>query len=285
MAWSNGWPAPAKLNLFLHVVGQREDGYHLLQTVFQFIDLRDELSFEVTDNSDIELMTPTVGVAPSDDLVVRSAVALQQSARVKRGARIRLDKQIPMGGGLGGGSSDAATVLCALNSLWSVGLSATELARIGLELGADVPVFIQGQTAWAEGVGEHLTPVAMDTGYALLITPDCPVNTGLVFRDENLTRNTPAIKMHAVSLDRTHNDCEPVTRRLYPEVAEALDWLARFAPARMSGTGASVYAFFDEREQADGIAANAPDKWRVQTVSRLNRSPLLDRLAAQSRKQ
>ena len=278
MAWSTNWPASAKLNLFLHVTGRRNDGYHLLQTVFQFIDLSDSLDFEPTADRGIELVTPIPGIEPEADLVTRAARGLQAATGTNQGARIRIQKHLPIGGGLGGGSSDAATVLVALNQLWETGLTPSELAQIGLALGADVPIFVHGCTAWAEGVGEQLQPFDAAVTPAVIINPNVQVNTGRVFSDSHLTRNTPTIKMHAFSLGRSRNDCEPVTRRLYPEVGEALDWLGQFATARMSGTGASVFACVEEPEEAASIVARVPSKWRADAVRRLNRSPLLDRL-------
>lgn len=272
------WPAPAKINLFLHVVGRRADGYHLLQTVFQFLDACDWLDFSVRTDGEIRRLSGLEGVAAEDDLVVRAARLLQDAGGSALGADIRLDKRLPMGGGLGGGSSDAATVLVALNELWGTALPTDQLAALGLRLGADVPVFVRGRTAWAEGVGEVLKPLDLDEPPLLVITPDCAVATAAVFNDADLTRDTPPIKMHALSLARTGNDCEPVTRRLYPEVGRALDWLGQFAPARMSGTGASVFASFDSAAAAQSVLDGMPREWRGFVGRRLNRSPLLDRL-------
>lgn len=269
------WPAPAKINLFLHVTGRRPDGYHLLQTVFQFLDVGDELAFELREDGAIERTNAVAGLPAADDLVVRAALALRRATGTPLGAAIHLDKRLPMGGGLGGGSSDAATVLVALNALWGTGLPAADLAALGLELGADVPVFVHGRAAWAEGVGERLEPFEAEEGPVLVITPRCHVDTARVFRDPDLTRNTPPLKMHALSLPAAGNDCEPVTRRLYPEVGEALDWLARFGPARMSGTGASVFAMFSDARQAAAVASRVPGRWDSFTAMRLNRSPLL----------
>ena len=280
MKGSRNWPAPAKLNLFLHVTGRRPDGYHLLQTLFQFVDWCDRLDFEVLNADRIERATVLEGVAPEDDLVVRAARRLKAFAGFPGGARIAVDKCLPLGGGIGGGSSNAATVLVALNALWELGLDATTLAGIGLELGADVPVFIHGEAAWAEGVGERLVACPQAESAVVIVTPECAVSTAKVFTDADLTRHTPAIKMHALSLNRARNDCEPVTRRLYPEVGEALDWLSGFGTARMSGTGASVFACFEDIEQARQVAARVPRAWRAFAGRRVNRSPLLDRLAA-----
>jgi 4-diphosphocytidyl-2-C-methyl-D-erythritol kinase len=275
------WPAPAKINLFLHITGRRPDGYHLLQTLFQFVDYGDSLEFELREDGDIRRLTALPGVAPEQDLVVRAARKLKDLTGCRLGADIKVDKRLPMGGGLGGGSSDAATVLVALNRLWATAVPVDELARLGLSLGADVPVFVRGEAAWAEGVGEILTPCPAQEGPVLVITPDCNVETRVVFNSPELTRDTPPITMPAFSLTRTGNDCEPVTRRLYPEVGRALDWLARFAPTRMSGTGASVFALFDSDSAADAVARQVPSEWRHFRARRVNRSPLKDRLGSE----
>ncbi|HEY0339593.1 MAG TPA: 4-(cytidine 5'-diphospho)-2-C-methyl-D-erythritol kinase, partial [Steroidobacteraceae bacterium] len=235
------WPAPAKLNLFLHVTGRRPDGYHELQTVFQLIDLCDTVSLSVTDDGRIERPAGPVGVDADSDLTVRAAKALQAATGCRAGASIRIAKRIPMGGGLGGGSSDAATVLLALNHLWGCGLSVDELARVGLPLGADVPVFVRGSSAWAEGVGEQLVPVELPQHWYVVIHPGVGVPTRDVFQSPDLTRNTPVITIRAFfgpgGSSASRNDCEPVVRARYPEVADALSWLGNFAPARLTGTG------------------------------------------------
>ena len=274
-----GWPAPAKINLFLHVTGRRPDGYHLLQTLFQFVDYGDTLHFTVRADGDVRRLSELSGVAPEQDLVVRAARKLQTLTGCSLGADIAVDKRLPMGGGLGGGSSDAATVLVALNQLWGTAVPVDELARLGLSLGADVPVFVRGESAWAEGVGEILTPCPAEEGPLLVITPDCNVETRVVFGDLELTRDTPPITMPAFSLSSTRNDCEPVTRRLYPEVGRALDWVKLRAWARMSGTGASVYALFDSDSAADAVERQVPAEWRHFRARRVNRSPLAVRLA------
>ena len=274
------WPAPAKINLFLHINGRRPDGYHLLQTLFQFVDYGDSLQLAVREDGEIRRVSELAGVAPEQDLVVRAARKLKDLTGCALGAEIAVDKRVPMGGGLGGGSSDAATVLVALNHLWNTQVPVDELARLGLSLGADVPVFVRGEAAWAEGVGEILTPCPIEEGSILVVTPDCNVETRLVFSDPELTRDTPPITMPAFSLSATRNDCEAVTRRLYPEVGRALDWLSRHAWARMSGTGASVYALFETDSAADEVARQVPAQWRHFRARRVNRSPLRDRLAA-----
>lgn len=276
---SSTWPAPAKINLFLHVVGRRPDGYHLLQTVFQFLDFGDEITLLPRRDGRIERLNDLPDVPPEADLVVRAARLLLPHAPAGAGADIEVHKRIPMGGGLGGGSSDAATVLVGLNALWGAGLSEDALAALGLALGADVPVFVRGHAAWAEGVGEALTPVAPPEPWYLVIHPGAQVPTTAVFKDPQLTRNTPLITIRSFPLADCHNDCEPVTRRLYPVVGEALDWLGKFADARMSGTGACLYAAFPSREAALAVGQQVPDAWTWFVAAGRNRSPLLDRLA------
>lgn len=269
------WPAPAKLNLMLHVTGRRADGYHELQTVFQLIDLCDELRFEVAVDGRIERLEGAAGVPPADDLVVRAALALRAATgRPALGARIRVRKRIPLGGGLGGGSSDAATTLVALNELWGLGLDVDELAAIGLGLGADVPVFVHGCNAWAEGIGERLTPLELPPRWFAIIDPRVAVPTSAVFQAPELTRNSPLITIRAFFDSGGRNDCEPVVRQRFPVVAEALDWMARFAPARLTGTGACVFAAFDRVEDAERVAARVPETWRSFVARGLDRSPL-----------
>lgn len=278
------WLAPAKLNLFLHVVGRRADGYHLLQTVFRLIDLCDELDVAVDRSGRIVPEHRLPGVDPEQDLVSRAARALRQAAldagrtdAVHWGARIRLTKRIPMGGGLGGGSSDAATTLRALNRLWGADLPAEALERIGLSLGADVPVFLRGRSAWGEGVGEILTPVELPERWYTVVHPGVHVPTAAVFQAPDLTRNTPPTTIPGFFASGGRNDCEPVVRRLYPEVAEALDWLARSAPARLTGTGACVFAEFASAAEAERLAARVPDRWRSFVARGLDRAPELAR--------
>jgi 4-diphosphocytidyl-2-C-methyl-D-erythritol kinase len=272
------WPAPAKLNLFLHVVGRRADGYHLLQTVFQFLDYSDQLGFSVRSDGRLLRRSNYADIEPENDLVIRAAKALKAETGCDLGAEILISKQIPAGGGLGGGSSNAATTLVALNRIWSLGLSTGRLAEIGLTLGADVPVFVRGHTAWAEGVGELLTEIELQECWYLVIVPDCHIATAGIFRHPDLTRNTPAITIRDFLESGGHNDCEPVVRRLYPEVAAALDWLGQSADARLTGTGACVFAGFSSRQEAEQIHASLPSKWRGFVARGLNRSPLLARL-------
>jgi 4-diphosphocytidyl-2-C-methyl-D-erythritol kinase len=271
------WPAPGKLNLFLHVVGRRADGYHLLQTAFQFIDLCDELRFWVRSPGVIERCSDLPGVPAEDDLCVRAARMLAARAGVATGVAIGLTKRLPMQGGVGGGSSDAATVLVALNELWGLRLPDQELAELGLALGADVPVFVHGQAAWAEGVGEQLTPMEPPEPVYLLVQPDVTVSTAEVFKAPELTRDSPAITIRGFLLTGGRNDCEPVVRRRFPAVAEALDWLEGFAPARLTGTGSCVYAAMPDEAHARAALASLPRRWTGYVVRGLNRSPLAAR--------
>jgi 4-diphosphocytidyl-2-C-methyl-D-erythritol kinase len=272
---ARGWPAPAKLNLMLHVTGQRADGYHELQTVFQLVDLCDELFFETDASGQILRLEGPAEVPPEQDLVVRAALRLRQQAGVPAaGARIRVRKRIPMGGGLGGGSSDAATALVALNRLWHLGLKVDELAAIGLELGADVPIFVHGRNAWAEGVGERLTPLELPPRWFLILHPGVHVTTRDVFQAPELTRNSPLTTIRGFFDSGGRNDCEPVVRQRFPAVAEALAWLSRFAPARLTGTGSCIYASFERAADAERIAARVPDAWRSFVARGLDRSPL-----------
>ncbi len=273
------WPAPAKLNLFLHVTGRRADGYHALQTVFQFLAFGDELHIEPRRDGRIRLRSALPGVPPGQDLAVRAARLLQQAGKTTLGADISVTKRLPMGGGLGGGSSDAATVLVALNRLWGLDWSDDALAALGLKLGADVPVFVRGQAAWAEGVGERLTPVSLPTPWYLVLVPDCRVGTAEVFSDPELTRDSPLITISAFRSGGGRNDCETVVRRRYPPVARAMDVLSEVGVAKLTGTGGCVFAAFPDRDAAE----TAQEHCRQQGVTGfialgLNRSPLLERL-------
>ena len=255
-------PAPAKINLFLHIIGRREDGYHLLQSVFQFLDYGDEISFEVVDGADVSLTSNIPELDNADNLIIRAAKLLRQKSSAEYGANIHLTKRLPMGGGVGGGSSDAATTLLALNALWNLGLSMAELAELGLQLGADVPVFVRGFSAFAEGVGEILQPVKPKENWYLVLVPDVHVDTTRMYRHRDLTRDTPAIKVSAdfdlFGYKECQNDFEPLVRRLHPEVDNCLTLLDNFADfssgkAMMSGSGACVFAPFDSRGQAQAI--------------------------------
>ena len=272
------WPAPAKLNLFLHIVGRRPNGYHELQTVFQLIDLCDRVSVVVREDGRIERPLGPADVAPEDDLVVRAARALQARTGTQLGATLRVFKKIPQGGGLGGGSSDAATTLLALNRLWGCGLSLDELATLGLPLGADVPVFVRGSSAWAEGVGERLTPVELPEKWFVVVHPGVGVATRDVFQAPELTRNSPIITIRAFFESGGRNDCEPVVRARYGEVADALDWLSRYSPARLTGTGSCIFAACASAIDAERLAARVPDRWKSYVARGLNVSPVHERL-------
>lgn len=272
------WPAPAKLNLFLHIVGRRPDGFHLLQTVFQFLDIGDSIHIAAREDGVIRRLTSLEGVAEEADLTVRAARLLQAAAKISLGADIAVEKRLPMGAGLGGGSSDAATVLVALNHLWNTGLTEDRLAELGLSLGADVPVFVRGRSAWAEGIGERLLPVDLPEPWYVVIVPPCHVSTAEIFGAAELTRNAPPITIAAFLSGAGINVCEAVVQRRYPEVAEALAWLNRHAPARMSGTGAAVFAPCDSEAAARKIVAAAPAAWRAWVTKACNRSPLHHRL-------
>ncbi|WP_346797522.1 4-(cytidine 5'-diphospho)-2-C-methyl-D-erythritol kinase [Halomonas sp. Bachu 37] len=274
-------PAPAKLNRMLHITGRRADGYHELQTLFQFLDHGDTLTFESRDDSELRLSPAFADVAEQDNLIMRAARLLQQATGTRLGADIQIEKRLPMGGGLGGGSSNAATALLGLNRLWALGLSLKQLAELGLTLGADVPVFVHGHAAWAEGVGERLTPVTLDTPWFVVIHPGVNVATGAVFTDQQLTRDSRPITMARAlqgGASEWRNDCETVVRARYPQVAEALDWLSRHAASMLTGTGACVYAAFDSAESADRVSRAAEQYWQAFTARGLNTSPLHDAL-------
>jgi 4-diphosphocytidyl-2-C-methyl-D-erythritol kinase len=275
------FPAPAKLNLFLHVVGRRPDGYHLLQTVFRFVDYGDSLSFTIRDDGVIRRVNPLPGLDPEQDLTVRAARLLQQETGCRLGADIGLEKRLPMGGGLGGGSSDAATVLLALNRLWNLNLRRQVLQELGLRLGADVPVFIFGESAFAEGVGEKLQPVALPPAWYVVLVPPVAVSTVEIFTSRELTRDTKPIKMLDFStgcgrLDQLKNDLEPVVYRKYPQVAECLDWLKAFGDARMTGSGACVFAAFSSQEEANKVFSKKPAQMAGFVAKGLDRHPLYD---------
>ncbi len=273
------WPAPAKLNLFLHITGRRADGYHELQTAFQLLDFSDSIEIGVTADGRVARAGGPPGVPPDEDLAVRAARALQAASGTGQGARLHIRKRIPMGGGLGGGSSDAATVLVALNELWETGLDLPQLASIGGELGADVPVFVQGRSAWAEGVGERLQPLELPERWFLVVHPGVAVATREVFQAPELTRNSPIITIRGLFEAATRNDCEPVVRARFPAVGDALDWLGQFAEARLTGTGSCVFAAFGSAAAAERVAARVPDRWRGWVARGLDRSPLHARLA------
>jgi 4-diphosphocytidyl-2-C-methyl-D-erythritol kinase len=276
------WPAPAKLNLFLHILGRRPDGYHELQTCFQFIDLCDEVRIEVRADGQIRRAVEIPGLPAEADLCIRAAKALQSASGATLGADISLAKKIPVGGGLGGGSSDAATCLIALNHLWGVHWPREKLAAIGLKLGADVPVFVHGRVAWAEGVGERLTPLypplAPTEANYLILKPNVFVSTAAVFQDPELTRNSAPITIHGFLASGGRNDCLGVVRRRYPEVAHALDWLSVFGSARLTGTGACVFLACENEDLAQEIMRKVPPEFEGFLARGLNDSPLLEGL-------
>lgn len=268
------WPAPAKLNLFLHVVGRRPDGYHLLQTVFQFLDYGDTLRFSPRDDGEVRLAEPLPGVAEETDLTVRAARLLRRECGCREGVTIAVEKRLPMGGGLGGGSSDAATVLVALDRLWRLGLDEDALAHLGLALGADVPVFVRGRAAWGEGVGEDLTPVTLPEPWFVVVKPPVEVATAAIFGDPHLTRNSPHITISDFLSGAGRNDCEPLVRDRHPEVAEVLAWLGAFGEARLTGTGACCFVAVANRQDAEDALAGLPERWRGFVAQGKNESPL-----------
>lgn len=251
-------PAPAKLNLMLHIVGRRADGYHELQTLFQFLDHGDELGFAVREDGEIRLHTEIPGVPHDSNLIVKAARSLQQQSGCPLGADIWLDKRLPMGGGIGGGSSDAATTLLGLNHLWRLDWDEDRLAELGLALGADVPVFVRGRAAFAEGVGERLQPVELSEPWFLVVAPQVFVSTAEIFSAPELTRNTPPITVRSLLVGGGHNDCQPVVEKRYPEVRNALNLLNKFVPAKMTGTGACVFGSFPNQGDADKVARQLP---------------------------
>ncbi|WP_298600154.1 4-(cytidine 5'-diphospho)-2-C-methyl-D-erythritol kinase [Zoogloea sp.] len=272
-------PAPAKINLFLHIVGRRPDGYHLLQTAFRMLDWGDEITLRRRDDGLIVRTNDVPGVPAEADLVVRAARALQAASGSPFGAEIGVLKRIPMGGGLGGGSSDAASVLLALNRLWGCGLSRKALQEIGLKLGADVPFFIFGETAFAEGVGEALSPLAVPPAWYVMVAPPVSVPTAEIFSTKELTRDTEILIMQGFAAHKTRNDMQAVVCVKYPEVAESLEWLSQYGDARMSGSGACLFAPFDTEERARQVAVSAPSGWKVWVAQGLDRHPLKDWVA------
>jgi 4-diphosphocytidyl-2-C-methyl-D-erythritol kinase len=269
-------PAPAKLNLFLHVVGRRQDGYHLLQTLFRFIDLEDTLHFTLRPDGLVRRIGELAGVPEEQDLCVRAARLLQRETGCGLGVDVTVEKRIPMGGGLGGGSSDAATTLLALNRLWGLGLSRERLMQLGLQLGADVPVFIFGENAFAEGVGEQLQAYPLPEAWYVVLFPPVHVPTAAVFARPELTRDTISLKIRDLSTHRLHNDLQPVVCMLYPEVGRYLAWLGQFAPAMMTGSGACVFAGFASADQAQDILDRLPPDMRGVVARGLPHHPLRD---------
>lgn len=274
------WPSPAKLNLFLYITEQRADGYHTLQTLFQFLDYGDTIDIAPRSDGEIHLLTPVEGVAHEDNLIVRAARLLMKAASESNrltkgsGADISIDKRLPMGGGLGGGSSNAATVLVALNHLWQCGLSVDELAALGLTLGADVPVFVRGHAAFAEGVGEILTPVEPEEKWYLVAHPGVSIPTPVIFNDPDLPRNTPKRSIKTLLKCEFGNDCEVIARKRFREVDAALSWLLEYAPSRLTGTGACVFAEFDTESRARQVLEQAPEWLKGFVAKGVNLSPL-----------
>ena len=267
-------PSPAKLNLFLHITGRRADGYHSLQTIFQLLDYGDSLTFTLNQSGDISLSPAMDTVAAEDNLIVRAARLLQSAAGCTQGCDIVIDKQIPMGAGLGGGSSNAATALVGLNQLWQSGLSSDELTDLGTKLGADVPVFVRGNTAFAEGIGELLTAVELPEQWYLVITPNVQVSTAEIFSNPQLTRDTSPIKIRALSEVQYRNDCQAVVTELYPAVKKALDWISDYRNPLMTGTGASVFCSFDNQTEAQQALDLVPKQWSAFIARGDNRSSL-----------
>ncbi len=274
MGWGEKWPAPAKLNLMLRITGRRADGYHLLQTVFRFIDLCDWISFSPSTDGRVRLRNPIPGVPESDDLTVRAARLLKEYTGCAEGVWIEIEKNLPMGGGLGGGSSDAATTLLVLNRLWGLGLSLETLMELGLRLGADVPVFVFGRTAWAEGVGEKLSAVSVPDRWVVVVKPDCHVDTRQIFLADGLTRNSKPITMTDFLAGDARNDCLPVVSDLYPTITEAVEALSQFGVARLTGTGACVFAEFDSEDLARCAFFELSEVWQVYLAKGVDRSPL-----------
>lgn len=275
---SGPWAAPAKLNLMLQIVGRRPDGYHDLQTVFQFVDFADRLYFEKTDDGIVERTQGAACVAPDDDLCVKAARLLKDETGCTLGVRIRVEKNLPIGGGLGGGSSDAATTLAVLNRLWGLHEPNSTLSAIGLRLGADVPVFLFGKAAWAEGVGERLSGIWLPEPWYLVVQPECHVCTAGIFQDPELTRNSHPITIRDFLAGAIDNDCLNVVRNRYPPVQDALDWLARFAKPRLTGTGACVFAEFPSREAAHQVYEKLPTHIQGFVARGRNSSPLHEQL-------
>jgi 4-diphosphocytidyl-2-C-methyl-D-erythritol kinase len=268
------FPAPAKLNLFLHVTGRRADGYHTLQSVFRFVDYCDKVGFRLRGDDGIHRLAPIAGIAEDQDLTLRAARLLQSASGCRLGVDIAIDKRLPVGGGLGGGSSDAATTLIVLNELWGLGLSRNRLQQIALQLGADVPVFVFGRSAFAEGVGERLQAIELGPAWYLVLIPQVTVSTAEIFADRELTRNTKAIKIAAFSAGQGHNDLQPVACERFPEIARHLNWLGKFGPAAMTGSGACVFSAFNSESAARSVFDQLPADMKGFVARGLDRHPL-----------
>lgn len=265
--------APAKLNLFLHINGRREDGYHELETLFTFLDYGDELIFTLTDEDAITIVGSPADIKLEDNLIYKAAQLLLGHRQLHAGVQINLEKKLPMGGGVGGGSSDAATTLLALNSLWKCDLSIDALADLGVKLGADVPVFVRGYSAHAHGIGEHLEKITLEEKFYLVVSPGVHVSTALIFQHPDLPRDTAKLKGE-LNLLNTRNDCESLVKKLYPEVEKTLEWLLKYAPSKMTGTGACCFAEFDTREAAERVLQQLPDIWQGFVAKSVNCSPV-----------
>ena len=271
--------SPAKLNLFLHITGRRNDGYHSLQTAFQLLDWGDTMHFTRNSSGEVSLSMCDLGIPEEENLIIRAACMLQGLSPGKSpGVHIEVDKRIPAGGGLGGGSSNAATTLLVLNQLWGLQISAEQLQTMGLALGADVPVFVAGHSAWAEGIGEILTPLELPEFWYLIIQPGCHVSTAKIFSCEQLTRDTSPITLAAFFRGDSRNDCQPIVRNLYPEVDNVLKWLDKFGEAKLTGTGACVFASFETKEEADAAKRQLPENWTGFVARGINNSPVLQSL-------
>jgi 4-diphosphocytidyl-2-C-methyl-D-erythritol kinase len=278
------FPSPAKINLFLHIVGRRDDGYHNLETLFQFINHSDTITLTVTETPAIELLTPIEGVKNEDNLIIKAARLLKRKSNSILGVKISINKILPMGGGLGGGSSNAATILVALNTLWQCQLTLSELATLGLSLGADVPIFIHGFSAFAQGIGDELTPINPQEAWYLITKPECSISTQQVFSASDLPRNTQKLSANALKNNdfisgSFHNDCQTLVIKRYPEVAKLLAWLVEYAPSRMTGTGACVFTRFFSQDEALALQANLPKGISSFVAQGLNESPLCSVIA------
>lgn len=265
----------AKINRFLHITGILNNGYHELQTVFQFLNFGDYLDIRANNSGEINLLTPISGVANEDNLIVKAAKALQQHSHCRLGADIKLIKRLPMGGGLGGGSSNAATTLLALNAIWQVNVTVNTLADIGLSLGADVPVFVRGYSAFAQGVGEDLSPIELDTPWFLVTIPNISISTQAIFSAPDLPRDTPKVNIDTFNIDECRNDCEDLVIKLYPEVAKLMAWLLEYAPSRLTGTGACIFSTFNDEQSALNVQAMLPNDVKSFVAQGINQSPTI----------
>ena len=279
MVERSAWPAPAKLNLFLHVTGRRADGMHELQTLYQLLDWGDQLHIEAVPDGEIRRVTGHPDIAEAEDLGIRAARLLQAESGCRQGARIGVQKHIPLGSGLGGGSSDAATVLLALNELWACGLTRAELAGLGLKLGADVPVFVHGHSAWGEGIGEHLKPVELGERHYVLVFPGPGISTREVFNDPLLGRDTPRMEPDKTELSACRNDCERVVLARHSGIRDVMADLAGYGNPRMTGTGSCIFLSTENKNAADSVTSRLKSRYNVRAVRGVDRSPLLQKLS------